>query len=87
MGPASSISLDGFRGEPFINVPNWEIDILDELLGDFGPSKPEIEKKMPQGKKIAPKSGEGQDKTDVGPQIGAPSKVPTDGNSVLTSSQ
>lgn len=87
MGPTSIASLDGFRGEPFIDVPNWEIDLLDELLGDFGPRKPEIEKKMPQDKKTVPKSGEGQGRTEVGSQTGTPLKGTCDRDSVLTGSQ
>jgi hypothetical protein len=87
MGSGSLESLDEFRVEPFIDIPDWEKDLLNELLGDPELSKPEIEKKMPQGKKTVPKGDEGQGKTDVGSQNGTPSKAASDCDSVLTSPQ
>jgi len=78
MGPTSLESFDELRGEPFIDIPDWEKDLLDELLGDPELSKPEISKKMPQGKKTVPKGDEGQGKTNIESKPGTPSKAASD---------
>jgi len=65
MGSGSLESLDEFRVEPFIDVPDWEKDLLEELLGDPELIKPEIEKKMPQSKQTVPEGDKGQGKTNV----------------------
>jgi len=87
MGSGSLESLDEFRVEPFIDVPDWEKDLLEELLGDPELSQPGIERKMPQGNKTLPKSNKGQGKTNVESQSGMPSKAASDYDSVLTSPQ
>lgn len=85
MGPTSLELLDGFRGESLVDVPNWQNDLMDELLGDPELSKPENVKKLPQNKNSMAISGKGQGKTSVESQPGTPSKAAGDCNSVLTS--
>lgn len=87
IGPTNIESFDELRGEPFIDVPDWEKDLLEELLGDPELSQPGIERKMPQGNKTVPKGDKDQGKTNVESQPGMPSKAASDYDFVLTSPQ
>jgi len=79
--------MDEFRGKPFIDLPNWQNDLLDELLGDPEMNKPKSEKEAPEFYKTVPKGEKGQGKKDVESQSGTPSEAASDADSVLTSPQ
>lgn len=78
-------SMDEFRGDPFIDVPEWENDLLDELLRDPELSRPKSERKPQQ--KAVPEGGKGQGKKDMESQPGRPARAAMEGDSVLTSPQ